>query len=94
MGVLLIGVLGLFLRDSLQRINALKNSLSAVVNGIAAVAFMFLGPVVWSVALVLGVSTVLGGVSGALIARRLSDRALRLAVVLVGLAAAVYSAVR
>ncbi len=94
MGVLLIGVLGLFLRDSLQRVNALKNSLSAVVNGIAAVAFMFLGPVVWSVALVLGVSTVLGGVSGALIARRLSDRALRLAVVLVGLAAAVYSAVR
>lgn len=94
MGVLLIGVLGLFLRDSLQRINALKNSLTAVVNGVAAVAFMFLGPVVWSAALVLGVSTVLGGGLGALIARRLSDRALRLAVVLVGLAAAVYSAVR
>jgi uncharacterized membrane protein YfcA len=94
MGVLLIGVLGLFLGGSLQRTNALKNSLTATVNGVAAVAFLFLGPVVWSVALVLGVSTVLGGMAGALIARRLSDRALRLAVVLIGLGAAVYSAIR
>jgi uncharacterized membrane protein YfcA len=43
---------------------------------------------------VLGASTAVGGGLGALIARRLSDRALRLAVVLIGLAAAVYSAVR
>jgi uncharacterized membrane protein YfcA len=93
-GVLLIGVLGLFLGGSLQRTNALKNSLVAVVNGVAAVAFAFLGPVVWSVALVLGGSTVLGGMLGALIARRLSDRALRLAVVAIGLGAAVYSAIR
>jgi uncharacterized protein len=94
MGVLMIGVLGLFLGGSLQRTNALKNSLTATVNGVAAVAFLFLGPVVWSVALVLGVSTVLGGMGGALIARRLSDRALRLAVVIIGLGAAVYSAIR
>ena len=94
MGVLFIATLGLFLRDSLQRVNALKNTLTAVVNGTAAVAFMFLGPVVWSVALTLGASTAVGGVAGARLARRLSDRALRLAVVLIGLAAAVYSAIR
>ncbi len=94
MGVLFIGVLGLFLRDSLQRTNALKTSLTMVVNGVAAVVFMFLGPVVWSVALVLGASTALGGVIGAVTARRLSDRALRLAVVLIGLGAAAYSAIR
>jgi hypothetical protein len=94
MGVLFIATLGLFLRDSLQRVNALKNTLTAVVNGTAAVAFMFLGPVVWSVALALGASTAVGGVAGARLARRLSDRVLRLAVVLIGLAAAVYSAIR
>jgi uncharacterized protein len=94
MGVLLIAVLGLFLRETLQRVNALKTSLTAVVNGVAAVAFAFLGPVVWSVALVLAGTTMVGGMLGALIARRLSDRALRLAVVVIGLAAAVYSAVR
>jgi len=94
MGVLFIGVLGLFLRDSLHRTTALKTSLTMVVNGIAAIAFIFLGPVAWSAALVLAASTALGGMFGALVARRLSDRSLRLAVVLIGLAAAVYSAVR
>jgi uncharacterized protein len=94
MGVLLIAVLGLFLRETLQRVNALKNSLTAVVNGVAAVLFAFLGPVVWSAALVLAGTTMVGGMLGSVIARRLSDRALRLAVVVIGLAAAVYSAVR
>jgi uncharacterized protein len=94
MGVLLIAVLGLFLRETLQRVNALKTSLTAVVNGVAAVAFAFLGPVVWSAALVLAGTTMVGGMLGAVVARRLSDRALRLAVVVIGLAAAVYSAVR
>jgi uncharacterized membrane protein YfcA len=93
-GVLLIAVLGLFLHDSLQRNNALKTSLTVVVNGVAAATFSFLGPVVWSAALTLAVATGLGGMLGAVIARRLSDRALRWAVVAIGLAAAVYSAVR
>jgi uncharacterized protein len=94
MGVLFIAVLGLFLHETLQRVNALKTSLTAVVNGVAAVAFAFLGPVVWSAALVLAGTTMVGGMLGAVVARRLSDRALRWAVVAIGLAAAVYSAVR
>ncbi|HZD38270.1 MAG TPA: sulfite exporter TauE/SafE family protein, partial [Actinomycetes bacterium] len=94
MGVVLIAVLGLFLRETLQRVNALKTSLTAVVNGVAAVAFAFGGPVVWSAALVLAGTTLVGGMVGAVIARRLSDQVLRLAVVVIGLAAAVYSAVR
>jgi uncharacterized membrane protein YfcA len=93
-GVLLIAVLGLFLPDTLQRNNALKTALTMVVNLVAAVLFAFAGPVVWSAAAVLAVTTVVGGMLGALIARRLSDRALRLAVVVIGLGAAVYSAVR
>jgi uncharacterized protein len=93
-GVLLVAVLGLFLHDTMQRNNALKTSLTVVVNGVAALAFSFLGPVVWSAALTLAVTTGLGGMLGAAIARRLSDRALRWAVVAIGLAAAVYSALR
>jgi len=93
-GVLLIAVLGLFLRDTLQRTNALKTSLTVVVNATASVAFAIFGPVVWSMAAVLAGTTMVGGMLGALIARRLSDQALRLAVVAIGLGAAVYSAVR
>src|SRR6266542_3918402 len=92
MGVLFIAVLGLFLHETLQRVNALKTSLTAVVNGVAAVAFAFLGPVVWSAAVVLAGTTMVGGMLGAVVARRLSDRALRWAVVVIGLAAAVASA--
>src|SRR6266540_2274218 len=84
----------LFLHETLQRVNALKTSLTAVVNGVVAVAFAFLGPVVWSAAVVLAGTTMVGGMLGAVVARRLSDRALRWAVVVIGLAAAVYSAVR
>ena len=93
-GVLLIAVLGLFMPNSLQRNNALKTALAVVVNTVAAVLFGFAGPVVWSAAAVLAVTTVVGGALGAVIARRLSDRALRLAVVAIGLGAAVYSAIR
>ncbi len=93
-GVLLIAVLGLFLPNTLQRNNALKTSLAVVVNTVAAVLFGLAGPVVWSAAAVLAVTTVVGGALGAVIARRLSDRALRLAVVAIGLGAAVYSALR
>ena len=93
-GVVLVAVLGLFLHDTLQRSNALKTSLTVVVNGVAALAFSFLAPVVWSAALTLAVTTAVGGMAGAAVARRLSDRALRWAVVAIGLAAAVYSAVR
>jgi hypothetical protein len=35
MGVLMVAVLGLFLHDTLQRNNALKTSLTVVVNGVA-----------------------------------------------------------
>jgi uncharacterized membrane protein YfcA len=93
-GVLLIAVLGLFMPNSLQRNNALKTALAVVVNTVAAVLFGLAGPVVWSAAAVLAVTTVVGGALGAVIARRLSDRALRLAVVAIGLSAAVYSAIR
>ena len=43
-GVLLIGVLGAVLTESLQRVNAAKNLLSLVVNLVAAVTFIVVRP--------------------------------------------------
>ena len=40
-GVLLIGVLGIGLAERLQRINAVKNVLAGLVNGVAGVLFIF-----------------------------------------------------
>jgi hypothetical protein len=64
LSVIVIAVLGLVLDDSLTRLNALKQILSFSINTAAAVYFLFSGQVVWSVALVMAVSSLIGGVLG------------------------------
>ena len=44
-GVILIALLGIFVDDGLQRLNATKNVLAALVNGVAAVLFIVLADV-------------------------------------------------
>lgn len=86
-GVILIGLLGIFLSEDLQRINALKNVIAMIVNGIAAVIFALVAPVAWPAALMLAVSSVAGGQLGALVGRRLSPNVLRAVIVAAGLGA-------
>jgi uncharacterized membrane protein YfcA len=88
-GVLLIGLLGLSLDDHLQRLNALKNVLAALVNGVAAVYFMVRGPVAWVPAGLLAVASTLGGQVGARIGRRLPDPVLRAIIVVAGVTVAI-----
>ena len=64
LSVIVIAVLGLVLDDSLTRLNALKQILSFSINTAAAVFFLFSGRVVWSVALVMALSSLMGGVLG------------------------------
>lgn len=84
-GVLLIGVIGLWQPDRLQRVNALKNLLNAVTNSICAVSFLLVAPVVWHAVPWIALGALLGAWLGARLAARLSDRLLRLAVVAVAL---------
>lgn len=88
-GVLLIGVLGWLLTDSLQTANGLKNLLSAVVNAIAAVTFVIVAPdqVDWLIVLLIAVGSTLGGLLGANLGRRLPAPVLRGVIVVVGLIA-------
>lgn len=86
-GVMLMAVFGLLLSQSMQRNNALKNVLSAVVNTVAGVIYAFLAPISWPVVALLAVSSTLGGFLGAAIGRRLSPRVLRAIIVVIGLAA-------
>jgi len=86
-GVLFMAVLGLGLDDALQRLNASKNVLAAIVNGVAAVLFSLAADVNWSAAAVLAVGATIGGQIGAGVGRRLPDWALRTFVVVVGIAA-------
>jgi uncharacterized membrane protein YfcA len=92
-GVMLLGLLGLLLADSLQRLNALKNVIAGMVNGVAAILFAFAAHVDWVAALALAVGTVVGGRIGAQVARHIPDRPLRIGIAVVGLVVAAILAV-
>ncbi|GAA1554181.1 sulfite exporter TauE/SafE family protein [Actinomadura kijaniata] len=93
-GIVLIALLGIALDDDLQRINAAKNVLSAVVNGSAAVLFIgmqiFAGTRIdWTAVLLIAVGSTIGGLLGAKVGRRIPPLALRGVIVVVGLVALV-----
>lgn len=88
-GVLLIGLLGIAFDDKLQRLNAAKNVLAAIVNGVAAIIFITVSHVAWDAAALIAAGSVLGGLLGARIGRRLSPWGLRLVIICVGTAALV-----
>lgn len=88
-GVLLIGLLGVFLHEDLQHINAAKNVLAALVNGMAALVFVVVADVAWAAAGLIAVGSVIGGQLGASIGRRVPSPVLRALIVLVGVIAIV-----
>jgi uncharacterized membrane protein YfcA len=88
-GVMLMAVMGMLLSEPMQRLNGVKNVLSAVVNVVAGTIYAFVAPISWPVVLWLAIGSVLGGQLGAKIGRRLSPVLLRAVIVVVGLAAVV-----
>jgi uncharacterized protein len=88
-GVLVIGLLGTFLDEPMQRINGAKNVLVGFVNGVAAVVYIIFAHVSWIVVLLIAVGSTLGGLIGARVGRRLPPIALRVFIVLIGVISAV-----
>jgi uncharacterized membrane protein YfcA len=86
-GVLLIALLGLFLDEHLQRVNAAKNVLAGLVNGVAALFFIVVSDVAWQAAALIAVGSVVGAQIGARVGRRIPSRTLRGLVALVGVVA-------
>ncbi|GIH90898.1 sulfite exporter TauE/SafE family protein [Planobispora siamensis] len=86
-GVLLIGLLGIFLDDDLQRVNAAKNVLSLLVNATAAVLFVLIAEVDWIAVLLVAGGATIGGFLGARVGRRLPAPVLRGFIVCVGIVA-------
>ena len=86
-GILLIGVMGALLPESMQQMNAAKNLLSLVVNVVAAAAYTLVAfdRISWEAAGLIAVGSLLGGFLGAHYGRRLSPNALRAVIVVVGL---------
>ena len=86
-GILLIGVMGVLLPESVQRMNAAKNLLSLLVNVVAAIAYTAVAfdRISWTAAGLIAAGSLFGGWLGAHYGRRLSPNALRAVIVVVGL---------
>jgi uncharacterized protein len=88
-GVILISLLGIFLDDDLQRLNAAKNVLAMLVNGTAALVFIGVTHIAWEAALLIAAGSIVGGQVGGVVGRRLPAALLRLVIIVVGVTAAV-----
>ena len=88
-GVILTGLLGMALRDDMQRINAAKNVLASLVNGVAATVFILLRPISWAPAILIAVGSVIGAQIGAKVGRKIPPNVLRALIAVVGLVVAV-----
>lgn len=86
-GVILIGILGIGIADTLQRLNAVKNVLAGLVNAVAGLIFLVVADVDWTVVALIAAGSVVGGQLGATVGRRLPPLVLRIVIVVVGLVA-------
>ena len=89
LGVIELAILGLFLKDNLTRLNALKQLLSLVVNVAASWFFLFSNHVYWSAAIVVAIGSLIGGLLGGKLARIISPSYLRQTVVILSIIIAI-----
>lgn len=93
-GILLLGILGVFLGGELTVQNALKNALQAVVNLVAAVFFLITSPFHVGFVLCIAVGSLAGAPLGAWLSRRVPERIFRSTVVVFGIVVGVVLALQ
>jgi hypothetical protein len=86
-GILLMSILGAMFDETIHRLNSVKIMLAVSANVAAAIVFIFHGGVAWKAAAAISVGSLIGGVLGAHIGRRLPTAVYRGFIVVVGLAA-------
>ena len=88
-GVILLALEGIASPRTCSASTRSRTCSPALVNGVAALIFIFVADVAWLPALLLAVGSTAGGQLGAKVGRRLSPTVLRGVIVVVGLAAIV-----
>lgn len=88
-GILLVGILGVFLTGTIQNANAMKNILVLGVNMVAAISYLLFAfdRINWLVVLLIAVSSTIGGLLGSKVGRKLSPRVLRAVIFSLGIVA-------
>jgi uncharacterized membrane protein YfcA len=89
-GVIIMAVLGLVLRDAIRRVVATKNVIQLTIGVTAAVVFALFGAVSWQAVAALVPGTLIGGFVGGHFGRRLDAKQVRWVVVGFGLVVAAF----
>ncbi|GAA3450987.1 sulfite exporter TauE/SafE family protein [Dactylosporangium matsuzakiense] len=84
LGVMLVAALGLVLDETMARVSALKNVVSAVGGLVGVLVFALFGPVDWADVAVTAPAALIGGYVGARVARRLPSVVLKAVIVVFG----------
>ncbi len=84
-GILMLGSFSLMGLRDINKMNAMKTPLAAIINVTAFVFFAYKGLVVWFLAFLMMTGAIIGGYGGARLARRVNPRLVHLCVVAVGL---------
>jgi uncharacterized protein len=94
LGVMLVAGLALVIDETLARVSALKNVISAVVGLVTVIAFAAFGPVNWAGVAIVAPAALIGGYAGARLVRRLPQSVLRAVIVGFGTAVGVLLLIR
>jgi len=84
LGMVMLATLGVTLHDTLTRINAIKQVLSLSINLSAVLYFVMAAEVRWSMAAVMAVAALIGGMAGGYLASRIRQSSLRSLMVVTG----------
>lgn len=94
MGIIMLAYLTLLGGMEIHQMNAIKNALAALMNGVASIYFFSRGMIDARAAVLMTVGAVAGGFVGARAARRVQPRIVRWAVIVIGLGLAAVFAIR
>jgi uncharacterized membrane protein YfcA len=85
-GVVLVGIMGALVHNSLQELNAAKNLLTLLVNTVSAATYTIVAidRINWTAAGLIAVGSLMGGFIGAGVGRRLPPMVLRTVIVALG----------
>jgi uncharacterized protein len=89
-GILMLAMFALLGMDSIHTMNAYKTVLASVCNGVALVAFIVAGAVVWPQAILMLVGAAAGGYGGAWYAQKMNPAHVRMIVVATGATMTLY----
>jgi len=84
LGIFMLVALSLLGVEDLLQANGLKNIFGFLIKGVAVLSFVVTGNVIWTIALVLMVGSILGAYVAARVGSRVGPRPMRIAIIIIG----------